>query len=104
VLSATQAAAQQADQAQLPYRYGPGPWWSGGSGWPFWWMCPLMMVIIAVVVFLVVGRRGSQNRRWTLPWQGSSHAALQILSERFARGEIHKDEYEENKAAIFSGR
>jgi uncharacterized membrane protein len=32
-----------------------------------------------------------------------SHSALQILNERFARGEIQKDEYAEKKAAIVSG-
>jgi uncharacterized membrane protein len=33
----------------------------------------------------------------------STHTAMQILNERFARGEIQKDEYEERKATILSG-
>jgi uncharacterized membrane protein len=33
----------------------------------------------------------------------ATHSALQILNERFARGEIQKDEYEDKKAAILSG-
>ena len=36
-------------------------------------------------------------------WGAPSHSALQILNERFARGEIQKDEYAEKKAAILSG-
>jgi uncharacterized membrane protein len=37
-------------------------------------------------------------------WGGDpSHSALQILNERYARGEIQKDEYTEKKAAILSG-
>jgi len=38
-------------------------------------------------------------------WSGGdqSHSALQILNERFARGEIQKDEYTEKKTAILSG-
>ena len=42
------------------------------------------------------------------PWEGRSggdptYSALQILNERFAKGEIQKQEYEEKKAAILSG-
>ena len=79
--------------------YGPGPWWMWGDGfgWQFWWICPLMMVFMIAafaVIFIAVRRE--------LPWHGG-HAALQILNERLARGEIHRDEYEEKKAAILSG-
>lgn len=39
-----------------------------------------------------------------LPGSGGdpAYAALQILNERFVRGEIQKPEYEEKKAAILS--
>ena len=37
------------------------------------------------------------------PWSDPTHSALQILNERFARGEVQKDEYSEKKAAILSG-
>jgi uncharacterized membrane protein len=45
---------------------------------------------------------GGGAHRWDAPWRSPSRSALQILSERFARGEIHRDEYEEKKAAILS--
>jgi uncharacterized membrane protein len=32
-----------------------------------------------------------------------SHSALQILGERFARGEIQKEEYDHKRATILSG-
>jgi uncharacterized membrane protein len=41
---------------------------------------------------------------WSSPSGDPTHSALQILNERFARGEIPKQEYEEKKAAILSGR
>jgi uncharacterized membrane protein len=37
------------------------------------------------------------------PWGDPTYSALQILNERFAKGEIQKQEYEERKAAILSG-
>ena len=94
---------------QPPQWYGPGPWWMWGDGygWQYWWICPLMMlfmiVVFAVVFFIVRRSWGDGSHRWEPPWRGPSHSALQILSERFARGEIHRDEYDEKKAAILSG-
>jgi uncharacterized membrane protein len=36
-------------------------------------------------------------------WADPTSSALQILNERFAKGEIQKAEYEDKKAAILSG-
>jgi putative membrane protein len=94
---------------QPPQWYGPGPWWMWGDGygWQYWWICPLMMLFMIVVfaaIFFTVRRSSSSgSHHWEPPWRGSSHSALQILSERFARGEIQRDEYEEKRAAILSG-
>lgn len=94
---------------QPPQWYGSGPWWMWGDGygWQYWWICPLMMLFMIVVfaaIFFIVRRSwGDSSPRWEPPWRGPSHSALQILSERFARGEIQRDEYEEKKAAILSG-
>ena len=93
-LPIAQAMAQQTQPPSPPQWY--GPWWAYGTGWPFWWMCPLMMlVMLAVVAGIILARRRSGDGR---------HASLQILSERFARGEIQKEEYQEKKAAILAGR
>jgi uncharacterized membrane protein len=92
-LPIAQAVAQP---AQLPPPQWYGPRWADAYGWQFWWMCPLMMlVMLAVVAGIVLARRRSGDGR---------HASLQILAERFARGEIHKEEYQEKKAAILAGR
>jgi putative membrane protein len=115
LIAPLQAFAQQPPQPAAPPQgyYWPGPWhhmWGDGYGWHFWWMFPLMMlcmiVIFAVIFFLARGFCGHGCHHWGPPsrmWGDPSHSALQILNERFARGEIQKDEYAEKKAAILSG-
>jgi putative membrane protein len=115
LIAPLQAFAQQPPQPAVPPQeyYGPGPWhhmWGDGYGWHFWWMFPLMMlcmiVIFAAVFFLARGFCGHGGHHWGPPSRmrgDPSHSALQILNERFARGEIQKDEYAEKKTAILSG-
>jgi putative membrane protein len=79
------------------------PWmWNDGFGWQYWWICPLMMLFMIAIfatIFFVVR---SSAPGWSPPWRSPGRAALEVLSERFARGEIQRDEYEEKKAAILS--
>lgn len=66
--------------------------WSARRAWvnePHHWGSPSRMM----------DRTWSSGRSWNDP----SHSALPILNERFARGEIQKDEYQEKKTAILSG-
>lgn len=86
------------------YAWGPHMMWWGG-GWYAMIFGPLMMILflaltIAAVVLVV---------RWLGgPWQGtmpSHHASpgrtsLDILKERFARGEIDKEEFEERRRVL----
>lgn len=108
-------AQQTVPQAPQGY-YGHGPWhmWNDGYGWHFWWMFPLMMlfifVVCAAIFFLARWSGGHGMHHWgppshtnDRPWSDPSYSALEILNERFARGEIQKDEYAEKKAAILSG-
>ena len=109
-----QAIAQQTQPPaapQPPQWYWPGPWMMWSDGWAFWWVCPLMMLFMLLVVgviFLVTRRSHGPSggpHHWEPPWRmgDPSHSALQILGERFARGEIQKEEYDHKKAAILSG-
>ena len=119
IMHPLQASAQQAQPSPVPQPpqgyYWPAPWhmWGDGYGWHFWWMFPLMMlfmvVMFAVIFFLARGFGGHGYHHWGPPshmmnqsWSDPSYSALRILNERFARGEIQKDEYTEKKAAILS--
>ena len=85
VLETSSAGAQS-----LPY-YGPHPWW--GSEWMFFG--PLICVA-AVVVFAALLAR----------WFGGSgqsidrQSPLDILRERFADGEIEKEEFDERRRIL----
>ena len=87
-------------------RYGWGPHMMGwGGGWYAMIFGPLFMilflaVLVAVVVILV---------RWLGgPWQGTypphqlppASTPLDILKERFARGEIDKAEFEDRRRVL----
>ncbi len=80
--------------------YGHGQMW--GHGWGGWIFGPLMMIVfialIVGVVVLVVRWLGGVGGG---PAQGAKQkAALEILEERFARGEIDKDEFEDRRRAL----
>jgi putative membrane protein len=66
--------------------------WGGTGGWIMmisWWI-----LIIAAIVLLV---------NWTVKksdGDGARHAPLDTLKERYARGEISKEEFEEKKRDV----
>lgn len=83
------------------YAYGPGMMWWGGGWWSMifgpLFMILMLAVLISAVVLLV---------RWLGgPWQGSGspppgRTPFDILKERFARGEIDKQEFEERRRVL----
>ncbi|MDD5517604.1 SHOCT domain-containing protein [Marinilabilia sp.] len=64
--------------------------WGMGMGW--WWVIGLIIVI--AVVWMVVKGMSQNNRPGNPP---ESKSALDYLKERYARGEINKQEFEERK-------
>jgi putative membrane protein len=70
-------------------------WWSDWSGgyWTMPWMVfgPLMMIIFGVLCFAIAAfvMRGSRGGE-----------AIDILKERFARGEINQAEFEERRRLL----
>lgn len=87
-------------------RYGYGPrmmWWDGGGYGMFFgplFMILTLVVVIGAIVLLVQWLSG--------PWQGAQpprhmppgRTPLDILKERFARGEIDKEEFEERRRIL----
>jgi len=111
------AFAQQQGQAGTPsvptppYGYGPHMW---GGPHPFMIVGPIVvaLAIIGVMVIFVWLVRwatrgypfygGFHHGRGGCPYCGHGHGrtALDILDERFARGEIEKAEYEEKRKLL----
>lgn len=95
-ISPALALAQAAQSTPYDWRDW-GPWHMWG-GWGFWWIFPLLMFIFMITLCVFFMAR--------MPW-GHSHlrgdhasSALQILSERFAKGEISKEEFEEKRSIL----
>ncbi len=80
-------------------------YWHDGWGWGHMILGPLMMivfiaVVIVVVVLAVRWLGGAGHGAAAPPHAPPGKTPLDILSERFARGEIDKDEFEERKRAL----
>jgi len=65
----------------------------GGMGFGMGWGWIIGLIVLALVIWLIV-RTTVQNTGVT---QSSYRSALEILKERYARGEIDKDEFEERR-------
>jgi putative membrane protein len=75
--------------------YGP---WDGG-----WWAFGMMLISLVFLALIVVGivfvvRSFSEGGRTAPRPQGNR--ALDILDERFARGELDQKEYEERRRIL----
>lgn len=73
----------------MGYRHGMGPW-----GW-------LMMIAFwAVVILLIMWA----FRMTPAPRRREEKSPLRTLAERLARGEINREDYEERRRVLESGR
>jgi putative membrane protein len=102
VVGALPALAQQQPE-QVPGRV----MWGGPWGWhPFMIVGPIIVVLAIIgvmVIFVWLVRwatRGYPFYDQGLHYPGRGRTALDILDERFARGEIDKAEFEEKRKLI----
>jgi len=68
-------------------------------GWGFGWIFPvLMMVFLFAACFFFMTRMPFGHRHD--PLDDTTTSALRILSERFAKGEISKEEFEQKRSVL----
>ena len=75
--------------------------WSGG--WSGWFFGPIMMIlfmVVAVVVLVLLVRSISGSSHAGAPHMPPGKTPLDILKERFARGEIDQAEFEERRKVL----
>lgn len=75
---------------------GPEYFWMGGM-----WIFPIIGITVMLVVLYLVFGRGN----FRPPWSGAdqyqdSYSAMNILKQRYAKGEITKEEFEQMKRDI----
>jgi len=82
---------------------GSGPWdhTMPMMGWGGWWMGPVMMIlVITLVVLAIIGLWRLLSGGGSSRSAPASDRALDLLRERFARGEIDDVEYQSRKKAL----
>lgn len=104
--SAPIAALAQQQQPLEPYRYACGPYMMDwGGGWYGMIFGPLFMIlvlglVIAVAVFLVRWLAGPLHSIQMPHHTPAGRTPLDILKERYAHGEIDKEEFEERRRVL----
>lgn len=74
-------------------------WHGGGGGWGAWVFMAVMLAVVCVAIIaaaVMLVRYRTDQHSPTTPTRtptGDRDSALQILDERFARGEIDAEEY-----------
>ncbi len=83
----------------MNYGYGYAPSWSFGVIGLFGFILNILFWVLIIVIIVAVIRRlkGRNGCRWH-EFTGSS--AMNILKERYAKGEISREEFEEKKKDI----
>jgi putative membrane protein len=73
-----------------------GDWSYGGGGWGHWFF-PLLILIVVIFVMRMISYRLGWRGGWHGHYphgHGHGDSALDILRQRYARGELNKDEFE----------
>ena len=65
--------------------------WQMGDGW--FYVIIISVVIICLIAVIVIQKRAHNRLKYKSP--------IEIIKERFAKGEISREEYEEKRKLIF---
>jgi len=86
------------------YRGYNGGWASGGYGFGFPWFGIvagiLFLALIGLVVYMMLRLRKIERTSAAVPVNGSVPRSIEILDERFARGEIDTETYRTMKEVL----
>lgn len=71
-----------------------------GYGWGWIMMLGILIIVVLIIFALVRYLQHSGNISRNISSNNPSNRAIDILNERYARGEISDDEYKRKKAEI----
>lgn len=79
---------------------GAGGWWGAGP----WTLLSLvaLLVLVAAVAFLIARSAGSRGSGAETDGDGAD-PAMELLRERYARGDIDEERFEERSSTLSSG-
>lgn len=86
--------------------WGDGMGWGMGWAWLFWILLVLGVIVLVTLLVVVLARGGSAAGRRgragpEVPPTGAGRSrAREILEERYARGEISVEEFQERRRAL----
>ncbi|MGF0115737.1 SHOCT domain-containing protein [Promicromonospora sp. Marseille-Q5078] len=93
MLTTATAIAVPAAVAAHPYAGGGGPGW--------WIVFPILWFLLFATVVFLVARRA---RRYGPPWARGGAGGVDVLGERYARGEIDEAEYRQRLGVLKEDR
>lgn len=84
-------------------------WWNSSAAswdssmpwvmfWPMFWPVVMIGLVVVAIALMVRGGRTETSPPWRR--DPNRQTPFEILSERFARGEIDKEEYEDRKRLL----
>lgn len=85
------------------WAYGPHMmWWGGGLAMIFGPLFMLLFLVVIIGAVALVARWAGGPWQSPAPWHhvAPPRTALDILKERYARGEIDKEEFEERRRVL----
>src|ERR1051325_612048 len=95
------AAAMSAPAvAQIPQYDGPHMWGMGWHGWSFGSIMMAIFMTALIALIVVLAWRAGAGTHVHTPHLPATKTPLDILKERFARGEIDKTEFEERRRIL----